>query len=284
ALFALEYALAELWKSWGVTPHCVLGHSVGEYVAACVAGVFGLEEGLKLVAARGRLMQNLPPEGAMVAVRAEPGRVAAAIHSYAQDVAIAAVNGSDSVVISGKRLAVEAVVAVLHAEGVATQPLQVSHAFHSPLMEPMLGEFEQVASQVTYAAPRIGLVSNVTGKLATEEIGTPHYWCRHIRQPVQFMAGMETLHAQGCGIFLEIGQQPILVGMGRHCLPDGKGMWLSSLRQGQADWYQLLHSLGALYVRGVSVDWAGFDRDYPRRRVVLPTYPFQRQRYWVEMT
>jgi acyl transferase domain-containing protein/acyl carrier protein len=283
ALFALEYALFELWKSWGIQPSVVMGHSVGEYVAACVAGVFTLEEGLKLIAARGRLMQALPKTGEMVAVLADPDQVAAAIEPYAQQVAIAAVNAPRSLVISGERQAVRAVCATLEAQGVKTKALQVSHAFHSPLMEPMLAEFRQVASEVSYRTPQLKLISNLTGQwVGEEEITTPEYWCRHILSAVQFASSMETLGQQGYDVLLEIGPKPTLLGMGRQCLATEERLWLPSLRSGQDDWQVILESLGQLYVRGVSVDWQGFDRDYPPRRVVLPTYPFQRQRYWID--
>lgn len=282
ALFALEYALAELWKSWGIEPTAVMGHSLGEYVAACVAGVFSLEDALKLVVARARLMQALPRNGEMVTVFASVARVAAAIQPYAHQVSIAAINGPESVVISGHHQAVEAVIAALQAEGVNTVKLKVSHAFHSPLMQPMLAAFERVASEVTFSSPQINLISNVTGQLVAAEIGNTEYWVRHLRQSVRFAAGMETLHQQGYEVFVEIGPKPTLLGMGRKCLPEGVGVWLPSLRQGQSDWQQLLQSLGELYVRGVPVNWSSFDRDYPRRRLVLPTYPFQRQRYWVD--
>jgi len=285
ALFALEYAVFELWQSWGIKPTTVIGHSVGEYVAACVAGVFSLEDGLKLIAARGRLMQVLPPDGEMVAVLADEGKVQAAIEPYAQEVSIAAFNGSESLVISGKRQAIREVCATLETAGIKTKPLQVSHAFHSPLMEPMLAAFEQVARQVTYSSPRIGLISNVTGEPVNAEITTPEYWCLHIRQPVRFAASMKTLHQQGYEVFVEIGPKPTLLGMGRSCLPEKETAiyaFLPSLRPGQADWQQMLQSLGQLYVYGVSIDWLGFDQNYPRQRVALPTYPFQRQRYWVE--
>ncbi len=282
ALFALEYALAELWRSWGVEPTVVLGHSVGEYVAACVAGVFSLEDGLKLIAARGRLMQALPPGGAMAAVFADEDRVAAAVAPHAAQVAIAAVNGPDGVVISGAGEAVRAVQDVLGAAGVKSKRLIVSHAFHSPLMDPILDAFEQTAVEVAYAAPRIGLVSNLTGQLVTGPGVNAAYWRRHVRERVRFGAGMASLHALGVRLFVEIGPGPTLLGMGRRCVPDEAGSWLPSLRPGRDDWQQLLESLGALYAHGVPVDWVGFDRDYPRRRVALPTYPFQRRRYWVE--
>jgi len=282
ALFALEYALAQLWQSWGINPTVVMGHSVGEYVAAVLAGVFSLEDGLKLIALRARLMQALPQDGEMVAVFASESKVQAAIQPYVQEVSIAAINGPENIVISGQRQAVRAVCVALEAEAVKTKKLQVSHAFHSPLMEPMLTAFERVAAGVVYSPPQIGLISNVTGRLATAEIATPEYWCRHVKQPVRFAASMETLHQQGYEVLVEIGPKPTLLGMARQCSSVVTGVWLPSLRPGHSDWQQMLQSLGELYVRGVPVDWSGFDRDYARRRVVLPTYPFQRQRYWIE--
>jgi malonyl CoA-acyl carrier protein transacylase len=284
ALFALEYALFQLWKSWAIGPDAVMGHSVGEYVAACVAGVFSLEDGLKLIASRGRLMQALPQDGEMVAVLASQSQLQAAIQPYDHLVSIAAHNGSRSFVISGQRSAIRAVCATLEMSGVKTKPLQVSHAFHSPLMEPMLKEFERVAQEITYSLPKISIISNVTGQPVTSEITTAQYWVNHVRYSVRFATSIETLHQQGYEVFVEIGAQATLLGMGRQCLPEDVGVWLPSLRQGQSDWQQILQSLGELYVRGVPVDWSGFDKDYPRRRVVLPTYPFQRQRYWIQTT
>ncbi len=282
ALFALEYALATLWQSWGIEPDVVMGHSVGEYVAACVAGVFSLEDGLALIAERGRLMQALPPGGAMVAMMADETQVRIAIEPYAQTVSIAAINSPQGMVISGWGEHVEAVCAHLKSAGIKPHPLQVSHAFHSPLMEPMLAEFEQAAQQIRFASPTLKLISNVTGKLATAEITTPAYWRRHLRQPVRFSDGMHTLSQLGIDTFIEIGPKPTLLGLGRRCLPDHEGQWLPSLRQGQGEWVQMLSSLASLYVQGQAADWAGFDRDYARRRLSLPTYPFQRQRYWIE--
>lgn len=284
ALFALEYALFQLWTSWGIEPAVVMGHSVGEYVAACVAGVFSLEDGLKLIAARARLMQALPSDGAMVAVFATQAQVEVAIQPHEREVAIAAMNGPQSIVISGKRDVVETVIAELQTQGIKTKQLNVSHAFHSPLMEPMLAEFETIAATINFSSPRIKLISNVTGALATDEIATPAYWCRHVRQPVQFAASMETLNNQGYKVFLEVGPKPTLLGMGRHCLPDGAAAWLSSLYPGREDWQSLLQSLATLYIQGASIDWSSFDQPYPRHRLQLPTYPFQRQRYWVEFS
>ncbi|NJK47853.1 aminotransferase class I/II-fold pyridoxal phosphate-dependent enzyme, partial [Candidatus Gracilibacteria bacterium] len=286
ALFAIEYALYELWKSWGITPTAVMGHSVGEYIAACVAGVFSLEDGLKLIAARGRLMQQLPQNGSMVSVFASEEKVRNAIAFYQDRVAVAAINGFENIVISGDRDAIDAIVASLESEGIQTKPLNVSHAFHSPLMEPMLAEFEEIACQITYFAPQIELISNITGKSICQEIATSQYWCRHIRQPVRFTQSMETLHHLGYQAFVEIGAKPTLLGMGRAILDTTSEfrLWLPSLRPGFSDWQQLLQSLSELYVVGVKVDWLGFEGDYSGNLVHLPTYPFQRQRYWWENT
>ncbi|MEM9923110.1 MAG: beta-ketoacyl synthase N-terminal-like domain-containing protein [Cyanobacteria bacterium P01_D01_bin.50] len=282
ALFALEYALAQLWISWGIEPDIVMGHSVGEYVAACIAGVFSLEDGLKLIAHRGRLMQGLPHNGKMVSLLATESVVKAAIQPYITSVAIAAVNGESSVVISGDSSAVTQVVAQLEAQGIKNKTLKVSHAFHSPLMEPILSDFKKVASEVKYSRPQIKLVSNVTGELANGEVATANYWCCHIRESVEFAAGMKTLHSHGYNLFLEIGAKPILLGMGVRCLPEVEATWLPSLRPGLDDWQQILESLAQLYVRGLPVDWSGFDKYYSHNKIELPTYAFERQRCWVE--
>ncbi|OLP20312.1 hypothetical protein BST81_00815 [Leptolyngbya sp. 'hensonii'] len=283
ALFALEYALAQLWQSWGIQPGIVMGHSVGEYVAACIAGVFSLEDGLKLIAARGRLMQALPPNGAMIAIMASESQVQALLQPYAPAVTIAAFNGPESLVLSGQVGAIEQLTPILESKGIKVTRLQVSHAFHSPLMEPMLREFEQVAATVTYALPRLDLISNVTGKVATDDIATPEYWVCHVRQAVRFAEGMATLDQLGYGVFLELGPKPVLLGLGRQCVPEGQGLWLPSLRPVQSDWQSLLESLGQLAVLGLPVDWRSFDRDQPHRCIPLPTYPFQRERHWVEV-
>ncbi|NER93305.1 MAG: SDR family NAD(P)-dependent oxidoreductase [Symploca sp. SIO1B1] len=284
ALFSLEYALFQLWQSWGIKPDVVMGHSVGEYVAATVAGVWSLEDGLKLIAARGRLMQQLPNGGEMVSVMTDELKVTETLKAMAlgEKVAIAAINGPQSVVISGESQAVRAITTNLESAGIKTKQLQVSHAFHSSLMEPMLAEWGTVAEQITYHQPRLPIVSNVTGTTTDDSITTAQYWVNHVRQPVRFAQGMEALEKLGSEVFLEVGPKPILLGMGRQCLPEGVGVWLPSLRPGVDEWQQMLLSLGQLYVQGVKVDWSGFDRDYARQKVTLPTYPFQRERYWIE--
>ncbi|MEI2579701.1 type I polyketide synthase [Scytonema sp. PRP1] len=282
ALFALEYALVELWKAWGVHPDAVMGHSVGEYVAATVAGVLNLEDGLKLIAERSRLMQNLPQEGEMVAVFANEAAIRAITEIDEQKVAFAALNSPQNTVISGELQAVRATCTALHKAGIKTKKLATSHAFHSPLMEPILADFRQVAASVTYASPKIDVISNVTAERLTAETITPEYWCRHLRQPVRFAESLKTLYQQGYQVFVEIGPKPTLLAMGRECLPAKEGVWLPSLRQGHSDWQQMLQSLAELYVQGTPIDWTNFDCNYSRRKVVLPTYPFQRSRYWIK--
>ena len=191
-------------------------------------------------------------------------------------------NGPESVVISGRREAVEAVSRELEGLGIKTKALSVSHASHSALMEPVLDEFERVAAGIAYASPRVGLVSNVTGRLVKAGEIDASYWRRHLRQGVEFHAGMQTLREQGCEVFVEVGPSPVLLGMGQLCVAEGLGAWLPTLRRERGAWEQALTSLGELWVRGVDVDWSGFDRDYPRRKLDLPTYPFERQRYWID--
>ncbi len=282
ALFALEYALATLWRSWGVEPDVLIGHSLGELVAACVAGVFSLEDGLKLAAARGRLMGALPQNGEMVAVSADEASVRQAIAPYAAGVSIAAVNGPESVTISGLRTAVLAICEQLAAADVKTQRLNVSHAFHSPLMDPMLEPFEAVAASITYHKPALRLISNVTGKLAGDEITRPQYWVRHVRQTVRFADGLATLAEQRAAVWIEIGPKPALLGMAGQAHAAGADVaLLPSLRQRQGDTAQMLASLAELYVRGVEIDWQGVYGEDSRHKLLLPTYPFQRQRYWL---
>ena len=283
-LFAIEYALAELWRAWGVEPSVVMGHSVGEYVAACVAGLFSLEDGLKLIAERGRLMQSLPAGGSMAAVFADADQLERVLTPYKKTVSIAALNGPENTVISGVGTDVQSVMDQLAAEGIRSKPLDVSHAFHSPLMDPILDAFEQVAAQVVYKPLKVRLISNLTGETGdSEAMGQPRWWRRHVREPVNFGKSIQNLHAKGCRLFLEIGPHPTLLGMAVRCLPGAAAQWLPSLRRNRSDWKQMLESLGSLYVNGTRIDWQGFDRDYIRQRVALPTYPFQRKRYWVDL-
>ncbi|HEU4322319.1 MAG TPA: amino acid adenylation domain-containing protein, partial [Roseiflexaceae bacterium] len=286
ALFAFEYALAELWRSWGVTPAAVMGHSVGEYVAACVAGVFSLEDGLRLIAERARLMQTLPPGGRMAVVLADEARVAAALVPFRATVALAAVNGPANCTIAGPEADVDAVLAELHAAGVTTRPVRVSHAFHSPLMDPITASFERVAAGVAYAPPQIPLVSNLTGAFwADGTAPDAAYWRRHLREPVRFADGLRALAEQGFALFLEIGPATTLVSLGRSALPEDTRVWIGSLKRGQDDWATLLQAAGRLYLHGAALDWAGIERGFPQRqRLALPTSPFERRRHWLPDT
>ena len=282
ALFALEYALAELWQSWGVRPAIVLGHGVGEYVAACVAGVFSLEDGLKLVAEGARLMQGLRPDGSMLAIFAPASEVERIIRPCASEVCIAAYNAPNNVMISGGQLAVATVADQCEAAGISVQRLAVSHAFHSHHVDPILDAFEGKVRELSLAAPRIGLISNLDGALVSNEVTKAEYWRRHLREPVRFAQGIAAAREKGCTVFLEIGPKPTLLGLAQQCVEGQDMHWLPSLRPGCPDWKQMLQSLAGLYVHGTRIDWPGFERPYPRRRVALPATPFQRQRYWLE--
>ncbi|GAA2961473.1 type I polyketide synthase [Actinokineospora diospyrosa] len=271
ALFAYEFALARLWISWGVRPAAVLGHSVGELVAACVAGMLSLEDALRLVVARGRLMQALPEGGRMVSLRGDQKAIEAAISGYPL-VSVAAVNGPEEIVISGDGTQVAAAVEELAAFGVTNRDLRVSHAFHSPLMQPITGEFTEVLRDTTFSPPSIPVVSNVTGRPITAT--DPAYWVRHALNPVLFADGVRELAENH--VFIEIGPQPVLSGLGRGLLPDHT--WLPSARRSR-EWEELATSLAELYVRGYPIDWAAY-HETPQRRVDLPGYPFQRERHW----
>jgi acyl transferase domain-containing protein/acyl carrier protein len=281
ALFAVEYGLAELWRSWGIEPSAVIGHSVGEYVAACVAGVFSLEDGLKLIAERGRLMQALPTGGAMAAIFASAEDVSRAIAPMADRVGIAAFNAPDRVVVSGEAAAVDALVENFTAREVQCQRLLISLAAHSPLVEPALSSMETCARSVAMRPPRIPVAWNVTGGAALDG-GAPDavYWRRHLREPVRFAEGIATLYRDGHRIFLEVGPHPTLIALARRSLPNEGPLLLSSLRRGKSDWTQLMTSLAQLQVYGARVDWAGVDRPYPRTRLTLPSYPFERRHFW----
>lgn len=277
ALFALEYALADLLASWGVEPDVVIGHSVGEFAAACRAGAFSLEDGLAMVAARGRLMQSLPAGGAMAAVAADRTAVAPFVDRFRALVDFAAFNAPNEVVVSGARDAIEAIMLGLQEQGIAAKALAVSHAFHSPLMEPMLDEFEQIVRATRFRAPQIEIISNLTGAPVGAEIADPAYWRRHVREAVDFRAGVARI--ADCDIFLEIGPQPILTGLVAKILPDSPALRLASLSRRRPGWSHMLDSLAAIFASGRDVDWHGFDRDYPRSKVQVPGYPFEQQRF-----
>ncbi|QHP66041.1 amino acid adenylation domain-containing protein (plasmid) [Bradyrhizobium sp. LCT2] len=279
ALFALQIALAEVWRSWKVEPVAVMGHSLGEYAAACVAGALTWEEGLLLVAERARLMQALPRRGAMAAVFADEATVAAALAPHSAHVAIAAVNGPRNIVISGDKSAVDDLLAGFGAAGFETRRLSVSHAFHSPVMDDALDGLERAAQQVVSCTPRITLISNLTGK-AVNTAPSAASWRRQAREPVRFADGMSCLARQGWRLFLEIGPGAVLSGLGPGCIDDTDAVFIPSLKEGEDDWGMMLNAAAALSTRGVDVDMAGIAAPLRPRRVRLPTYPFERRRYW----
>jgi len=282
ALFAFEYAMSSLWRSWGIEPTAVIGHSLGEYVAACVAGVFNLPDAVRLICERTRLIGTLPENGMMVAVFASEEVLRSLLQPYVDQVAIAAVNGPEHTVISGDRQAAGAMLDQLKRRGIRFIPLQVSHAFHSPLVAPVIARFESIVNELESQPPRIPMVSNVTGAMVPpEQVLDAAYWGRHIQETVQFAAGIKTLYSNGHRLFVEMGPHPMLGSLGAACV-DGEALWLPSVRRGRPDWQEMLFSLGQLYVQGAVVNWTAFDSPYRRHKVWLPTYPFQRERCWLD--
>ncbi len=282
ALFAFEYALALMWLSWGVRPSVVLGHSLGEYVAACVAQVFSVESALALAYERGRLMATLPRGGMMLAVRAGEEEVAEIIREFNQ-VNIAAVNASRNVVVSGDSTQIERLRNLLAERGLVAQPLTVSHAFHSVLMEPILEEFEQRAAKLSYDAPAVPLISNVSGQLHTsQDRPDASYWRKHIRSTVRFSEGFGSLMEQRPAALLEVGPDPVLLGMAKPALAYSSVSACASLRRGKDAWVNLYETVRQFYLLGVHIEWNRVYEDRSVRKLALPNYPFQRQRYWVE--
>ena len=279
ALFAIELALVELWQRWGVKPCAAIGHSLGEYAAACAAGVFSLEDGLSLVAERGRLMKALPAGGGMAALYTSSDEVAQAVAASRGRASIAAFNAADSSVVAGAAEAVDELLARMASRGVQGHRLHVALAAHSPWVEPALQDLEAAASRVTMKAPTIPVAWNVTGTALPNGAPDAVYWRRHLREPVRFADGLEWLGAQGFRHFIEVGPHPTLAALAERTLPNAT--FIASMRRGKDDWDVLMHALAAAYVQGAAIDWAEVQRPYAARRVALPTYPFERQSYWV---
>lgn len=276
-LFAVEVALFRLVESWGIVPDHVAGHSVGELTAAHVAGALSLEDAALLVAARGRLMQELPPGGAMVALGASEEEVLPRLTGNA---GIAAVNGPASVVVSGDEDAVVRITDGFAAEGRRTRRLRVSHAFHSPLMEPMLAEFRRIAQVMDHTPPRIPIVSNLTGRPVVPDAD---YWVRHVREAVRFHDGVRWMESEGVTTFLELGPDAVLSSMGPDCLGDDTdAAFVPLLRAGRPEERELVAAVALAHTRGTGVNWQDFFAGRGARRVDLPTYPFQRRRYWLD--
>jgi acyl transferase domain-containing protein len=283
ALFVIEYALAQLWRAWGIQPQAMIGHSIGEYVAACLAGVFTLEDALAVVAARGRLMQSMPG-GSMLSVPLPESDV---LPLLSAELSLAAINAPAQCVVAGPNAAIDALEQQLIARGVECRRLHTSHAFHSAMIEPIIAPFAGVVSQAALSAPRLPFISCVTGTWITPQQATdPNYWAQHLRQPVRFAAGVSELLTDTTLVLVEVGPGQTLSALAKRQLqrPDER-IVLASTRhpqEAQPDLAFLLTTLGKLWLAGVTIDWRGFYVEQQRRRVSLPTYPFERQRYWIE--
>ncbi|MEU1473607.1 acyltransferase domain-containing protein, partial [Streptomyces sp. NPDC005761] len=277
-LFAVETSLFRLVESWGVRPDFLVGHSVGEIAAAHVSGALSLSDAAELVVARGRLMQALPAGGSMVAVEATEAEVLPLLNG---EVGIAAVNGPRSVVVSGAEAAVADLVATFEAQGRRTSTLRVSHAFHSPLMEPMLAEFGAVVAGLSFGEASIPVVSGVSGDLA-QGWGSAEYWVRHVREAVRFADAVSFVASRGVTSFVEVGPDGVLSGMAQQSVDTEAAVFVPLVRKGRPEVASAVMALGQLHVTGTSVDWAGFFEGSGARRVDLPTYAFQRERYWME--
>jgi acyl transferase domain-containing protein/acyl-CoA synthetase (AMP-forming)/AMP-acid ligase II len=280
-LFALAHALVALWRSWGIAPDAVLGHSAGEYAAACAAGAFDVETGLRMIMERARRMQALPAGGGMAAVFGPAPQVAEVIFEFGTDLSVAALNGPGETVISGRNEVVEAACRRFEATGMRAQRLAVSHAFHSALMEPMLPGFTEFLGTQALGSPELLFVSNVTGSTESRRLASPTYWAEHVRKPVLFGSGMAELHRLGCRTFVEIGPQPVLISLARRALAEPSLTCAASLRWGRPDRRQMAEAAAALFASGVRISWRGVHQGAVEAPGALPSYPFQRKRYWL---
>ena len=283
ALFAVEFALSELLGSWGIRPRIVMGHSVGEYVAAVVAGALSLESALALVCDRGRLMQSLPSGGAMGAVALPEVQVRALLVRY-PSLDLAAVNSPSACVVAGPADAIESFVQEAKASGAHATKLSVSHAFHSRLMDPILDEFRRAAAGLVAAEPSIDVISNRTGDvIGARQLGDPSYWADHLRGTVRFADGVAALGRLGADLIIEVGPTPALLGQAQESLPGDSRRWLATLRRDKDDHRSIMECVAGSYASGCGIAWDTFHAVQPARRIALPTYPWQRERFWKDL-
>lgn len=282
ALFSIEYSLAKMWMSWGVNPDFVMGHSVGEYVAAVISGVLSLEDGLKLISSRGRLMQNLPG-GAMAAVFSDEKSVGSAIDDLGLDISMAAVNGPDNIVISGDDTSIVKAVDYFSSKDVGSHQLKVSHAFHSSMMEEMKKDFLEVLETCDFSKPEVPVISNLTGRIEdNENLFSKDYWCEHITSPVLFYNGMKSFEKDEKTFFLELGPSNTLINMAKKFLDLPGDNFLPSLTKGKKDFDVLNESLASIYRKGFDLSWGGIYQGFQFNRVSVPGYCFQRKRFWIK--
>ncbi|MEO6694449.1 MAG: acyltransferase domain-containing protein, partial [Ignavibacteria bacterium] len=282
ALFAVEYSLAMVWMSWGIKPSLMMGHSAGEYVAACLAGAFSLEDGLKLVTERGRLMETLTSNGEMYTIFADEQTVKSAITGFESSVSLASINSPVKTVISGDKDSISKILPSFDASQTEYKKINVSIASHSPLMNSMIEEFRKVCSSIQYSTPSTPVVSNITGEIVTDKISNADYWCDHILSSVRFSDGIKACVNYGIDTFIDLGPKPTSIGMAQETVMDSGLTWLASIKKNFTIWETMLQGLGTLYVNGTEIDWKNLDKEYSHKIISLPSYPFQKQRYWID--
>lgn len=277
-IYSIQHALSLLWKSWGIEPVAVMGYGLGEYAAATFAGGLDFEEALKMVIARARLIESLPAGGGMMAVRQTEQKVREMIAPFAAEVFIAGVNEPRHVVIAGRLASLRRVAALLDNAGIRSKELGSAHALYSPHVEPILSQFADAASRISFSNPHLAIVSGKSGAIMRERPG-PQYWVEQSAAPVRFRDGIETLYRMGCTAFVEIGPRTALTDMGRQCIQANVN-WFNSMRPGRNDWEQLLQAMAEMFTKGFDLDFEALDREYASCKLNLPTYPFQRERHW----
>ena len=262
-------------------PSVMMGHSAGEYVAACLAGVFSLEDGLKLVTERGRLMQTLTDNGEMYTIFADEETTKKELTGFEDSVSVASINGPFKTVISGKKSSLEKIIPGFDAKQIEYKKINVSIASHSPLMNKMIDEFRKVCNSVEYSSPSIPVVSNITGQIVTDRISNPDYWCEHVLSAVRFSDGIKACVNYGCEIFIDLGPKPTSINMGQETVTDADIKWLPSIKYNFTILEILLQGLGTLFANGIKADWKNYYRYNSHKKISLPLYPFQKQRYWI---